>query len=153
MNASPPYLILGIGNRLLSDDGVGVHAACLLEADPPPETTVVAVETDFLSALFFLERCAKALVIDAMDTGERPGTLCHCRHTDLAESGQRHSLHGFGLLGSLEFLDAPRRPEVHILGVQPARVEPGLDLSPEVAVALPEVVRAAHRIIGEFGRF
>jgi len=152
MNTPPPYLIVGIGNRLLSDDGVGVHAAYLLQAEPPPETTVVAVETDFLSALSFLEQCVKVLVIDAMDAGERPGTFCYCRDTDLAASGQRHSLHGFGLLGVLELLDAQRRPEVHILGVQPARIEPGLDLSPEVAAVLPEVVRAAHRIIGEFGR-
>ena len=152
MNSSQPYLILGIGNCLLSDDGVGIHAARLLEADPPPQTVVLVAETDFLSALPFLERCTKVLVIDAMDAGEPPGTLYHCRGDDLAQTGQRHSLHGLGLLGALEFLDADRRPEMHILGVQPGRIGLDLDLSPEVARALPEVVSAARRIIAEFGR-
>ncbi len=152
MNASQPYLILGIGNCLLSDDGVGVHAARLLQAEPPPETIVLAAETDFLSTLPFLERCVKVLVIDAMDAGWPPGTRYQCRGDDLAQTGQRHSLHGLGLLGVLEFLDADRRPEVHILGVQPARIELALDLSPEVARALPEIVRAARQVIAGFGR-
>jgi hydrogenase maturation protease len=151
MNSWEPYLILGIGNCLLSDDGVGVHAARLLQAEPPPETVVLAAETDFLSTLPFLERCTKGLVIDAMDAGQPPGTLYHCRNEDLAAAGRRHSLHELGLLEALEFLDQSHRPEVHILGVQPARIELALDLSPAVAAALPEVVCAARQIIAEFG--
>lgn len=150
MDTRKPYLILGIGNCLLSDDGIGVHAARLLQADPPAATTVLAVETDFLSALPFLEQCTKALVIDAMDAGQAPGTLYHCRAQDLAQTGPGHSLHSLGLLEVLEFLDEDHRPEVHILGVQPGRIELALDLSPEVASTLPQVVQAAHRIIAEF---
>lgn len=87
-----------------------------------------------------------------MDAGQPPGTLYYCRSGDLAESGQRHSLHGLGLLGVLEFLDEKQRPEVHILGVQPRQRGLGLYLSSEVASVMPQVVRAAHRIIGGFGR-
>ena len=152
MDAPPPYLILGIGNGLLSDDGVGVHAARILEAVPPPHTTVGAVETDFLSAIPFLEQCAKVLVIDAMYAGRPPGTLYRCRGEDLREAGPKHSLHAFGLLGTLELLEAKHRPEVHILGVQPGRTECSQQLSPEVARALPQVVHAARRIMAEFGR-
>ncbi len=146
-----PYLILGIGNCLLSDDGIGVHAAHMLQAQPPPQTVVVAAETDFLSALPCLERCIKALVIDAMDAGQPPGTIYYCRGEDLAKAGQRHSLHALGLLGALEFLDGHCRPEVHILGVQPARTSVGLQLSPEVACSLPKVVDVARGIIADFG--
>lgn len=152
MDASPPYLILGIGNSLLSDDGVGVHAAHRLEADPPPQTTVVAIETDFLSAIPFLERCAEVLVIDAMDAGGPPGTLYRCGGADLRASGPNHSLHALSLLEALEFVDAERRPRVHILGVQPGRVEPSLQLSPDVARALPRLVRAARDIIDALAR-
>ncbi len=152
MNPWPPYLILGIGNCLLSDDGVGVHAARLLQAEPPPETMVLAAETDFLSTLPFLERCVKMLVMDAMDAGQPPGTLCYCRGGDLAQTGPRHSLHGLGVLEALEFLDGGHRPEVHILGVQPGRIELALDLSPQVASALPRMVQAARGIVAEFGR-
>ncbi len=152
MNPRQPYLILGIGNSLLSDDGVGVHAARLLQVEPPPGTAVVAVETDFLSAPAFLERCARVLVIDAMDMCEQPGTLCHCRSEDLARPGRRHSLHELGLLGVLEFLGEEHRPDVHVLGVQPGRIEPGLDLSPEVASVLPRIVDVARGIVAEFAR-
>ena len=152
MDIWQPYLILGIGNCLLSDDGVGVHAARLLQAEPPPETTVLAVETDFFSALPFLERCTRALVIDAMDVGQPPGTLCRCRGEDLAKPGRMHSLHGLGLWNTLEFLDETHRPEVHVLGVQPGRIKLDLDLSPHVASALPRIVQAARSIIAEFGR-
>jgi hydrogenase maturation protease len=150
MNPSTPYLIVGIGNCLLSDDGVGVHAARILQAEPPAGTVVAAVETDFFSALPFLEQCAGALVIDAMDMGGPPGSLCHCRSTELAQSGQRHSLHALGLLEVLEFLDAERRPPVHILGVQPANTQLSLELSPPVAAALPRIVAAARKIIADF---
>ena len=150
MNPREPYLILGIGNCLLSDDGAGVHAARLLEADPPPETAVLAAETDFLSTLPFLERCTKALVIDAMDAGQPAGTLYRCRSEDLAGAGRRHSLHTLGLLEALEFLDPDHRPEVHILGIQPGRIRLSLELSPDVAAALPAIVRAARRIIAGF---
>jgi len=152
MNSGKPYLILGMGNCLLADDGVGVHAAHLLEADPPPGAVVLAVETDFLSALPFLERCAQVLLIDAMEGGQSPGTLYQCRAEDLARAGLGHSLHGLGLREALEFLDLAQRPQVHILGVQPGRIGLGQHLSPPVAAALPQVVRAAHQIIAAFGR-
>ena len=152
MDSWQPYLFLGIGNCLLSDDGVGVHAARILEAVPPPHTAVVAVETDFLSAIPFLERCSKALIIDAMDAGRPPGTLYYCRAEELRQAGPKHSLHAMGLLETLEFLDGKDRPEIHVLGVQPGRIECLLQLSPELARALPQVVQAARRIIADFGR-
>ncbi len=152
MDPSQPYLVLGIGNCLLSDDGMGVHAAHLLQAEPPPATRVLVIETDFLSALPFLERCSMALVIDAMDAGQPPGTLYTCCSKDLARYGQRHSLHGLGLWEVLEFLEEEHRPEVHILGIQPALRGPGLYLSPEVASVLPQVARQARRLIRGFGQ-
>ncbi len=152
MNPQTPYLILGIGNCLLSDDGAGVHAARLLQADPPNGSVILAAETDFLSAIPFLEQCTKALAIDAMDIGQPPGTLYHCRAEELARSGGRHSLHSLGLLEVLEFLKEGHRPEVHILGVQPGRIELAPDLSPLVVGALPQIVRAARQIVAEFDR-
>ena len=152
MDSWKPYLILGIGNCLMSDDGVGVHAARVLQAEPPSQTIVLTPGTDFLCAISFLERCDKVLVIDAMDAGRPPGSLSYCRGEDLAQTGQRHSLHGLGLIGALDFLDVKHRPELHILGIQPAWTGFTLQLSPEVASVLHRVVSVARRIIVEFGR-
>jgi len=136
----------------MSDDGVGVYAARILQAAPPPETAVIATETDFLCAISFLEWCAKVLVIDAMDASQPPGTLYYCRYEALVQTGQKHSLHSLGLLWALEFLDGKHRPDVHILGIQPVQTGCGWQLSPEVASVLPQVISEARRIIKEFGR-
>lgn len=132
----------------MADDGVGVHAARLLAADAPPDTTVVDVGTDFLSAAPFLEQHARALVIDAMDAGEAPGTLYRCPAAAI-DSPQSRSIHEMGLLAMLEFVEPDRRPEIHFLGVQPACIEYSLELSPRLAEVLPEVVRKAREIAAE----
>jgi hydrogenase maturation protease len=142
-----PFLILGIGNCLLGDDGVGVHAARALQIHPPPRTQVVDAGTDFLGALPFLEQCQRALVIDAMDANGPPGAIYHCRSEDLEAGGRAYSLHDRGLLSVLEFIEIHRRPPIQVLGVQPAHIEFGLNLSRPVAAALPYLMAASHRII------
>ena len=144
-------LILGIGNCLMADDGIGVHAARRLAAAPPPGSTVTDVGTDFLSAVPFLEQHSRVLVIDAMDAGEPPGTMYRCR-ADAIETPKGRSLHELGLLAMLEFVAADRRPEIHFLGVQPARIEYSLELSPRLAEVLPAVVKQAGKIAAELTR-
>lgn len=142
-----PGLILGIGNCLLTDDGVGVHAARLLSQDPPPYTQVLEVGTDFLSALPWLEKAHTVLAIDAMDAGGAPGSLYHCTGRDLAQRNTGGSQHEWDLMALLPWLDPALRPSVYFLGVQPARLEFGLELSPLVQAALPEITRAAHAFL------
>jgi hydrogenase maturation protease len=150
MSEPQSFVILGIGNCLLTDDGVGVHAARSLQADPPAHTIVVDVGTDFLSAIPYLEQGEKVLVIDAMDAGGPPGTIYRCRSEDLADSSHPHSLHDLGLFSMREFLEEGRRPPIYVLGVQPTCLDYGMSLSPQVAAVLPAVVTAARGIIAEF---
>lgn len=142
------HLILGIGNCLMSDDGIGVHAARLLARDPPPDTTVLDVGTDFLSAVSALESHGTVLVIDAMDAGGKPGTIYLCSASALERQTTPASLHELKLLSMLEFLEPDQQPEIHFLGVQPARIAYGLELSSELADAFPRVVQKAREIIG-----
>jgi len=145
-----PWLILGIGNCLLGDDGVGVHAVRLLQASPPPETRLVDVGTDFLAVVPFLEESTHVLAIDAMEAGSPPGTLYFCRPGDLAADRHTHSLHGLGLSSILGFVEVPQRPHVWVLGVQPARIDYSLELSPPLAAILPRVVARARWIVAGF---
>lgn len=137
-------LILGIGNCLMSDDGIGVHAARLLATDPPPGATAIDMGTDFLSAVPMLEQFPKVLVIDAMDAGEPPGTLYQCRAAAIEMPGLGAGLHEMNLLSLLEFVDPDKRPEIHFLGVQPEVISLGLELSPCLAAVLPNVVKKAR---------
>lgn len=142
-----PVLIAGLGNSLLMDDGIGVHAVRLLQQSPPPRTDLVEVGTDLFSALPWLEKARRVLAIDAMDAGGPPGTLYKCHAQDLAQPGQITSLHELGLVSVLEFLPAHQRPDIIVLGIQPERIAYGLELTPALRLVLPKVAQTAHRIV------
>jgi hydrogenase maturation protease len=69
------WTILGVGNLLMSDDGVGIHAVRELGTDPPGGALVADVGTDYLSALPYLERARLVLVLDAVQGRAAPGTI------------------------------------------------------------------------------
>jgi hydrogenase maturation protease len=140
-------VIVGLGNALLQDDGIGVHTARLLKNDPPPGADVVEGGTDLMSLAPHLERYLRVLAIDAMDAGGRPGTLYECAVEDLEPPGQRVSLHELGLRSVLVFIDPAKCPDITILGIQPERIGYGLALSARLQARLPDVACAARRIV------
>lgn len=139
-------LIVGIGNLLLSDEGVGVHAVRHLALRPLPEG-VEALDggTSGADLVDHVAGRDKVVVIDAAAGDGPPGTVYRCEARDLIEEGGSLSLHEFGLADSLHMAEklgcAPKR--VIVLGVQPATLEPGLELSPEVAAVLPGILKLA----------
>jgi hydrogenase maturation protease len=64
----------------------------------------------------------------------------------------RTSLHELGLLAVLEFLPQAHWPEISVLGVQPAVIDYGLELSAPLQEALPRVVAAARSIVARWRR-
>ena len=139
-------LILGIGNLLLSDEGVGVHAVrCLSERELPPGVEVLDGGTSGADLVDHLEGRTKVVVIDAASGDGPPGTVYRCEARELIEQEGALSLHEFGLADSLHMAErlgcAPKR--VIVLGVQPATLEPGLELSPEVSAVLPGILKLA----------
>jgi hydrogenase maturation protease len=148
---TPRIVILGIGNLLLSDDGAGVHAARALAADPPPGAESVDAGTDVLSALPFLEQATHALILDAVRGGGEPGALYRLAETDLSPRGGTCTAHAVNVLAA-RHLSPPGTPwpEVCILGVEPASLELGTDLSPAVAAALPQLERLAREQVASW---
>ncbi|MEJ5330282.1 MAG: hydrogenase maturation protease [Desulfobaccales bacterium] len=140
----PRVLIAGLGNLLLRDDGVGVQAVRLLQAKPPSGVLVAEVGTQVLGALHLLEWADRVLALDALMAGGPPGTIYACRESDVALEAVQASLHELGLRAALHFLPRERRPEVFILGLEPASLEPGLELSPPVQAALPRFLELAR---------
>jgi len=139
-------LVAGLGNCLLRDDGIGVHAVRLLAANPPPGVLVLEVGTDVFSAVSWLERVPRVLAIDALDGGGAPGTIYQCHSSDISREQTIASLHELSLLSVLEFIPRNRWPEITVLGVQPELIEFGLQLSPALQHVLPAVVEAARSI-------
>ncbi len=140
-------VILGVGNLLMSDDGVGVQAAQALARNPPPGTEVVDAGTDVLSALPFLESATHALIIDAVRAGGKPGTLRLFSESELSPRLDTPTAHAVNLLASRRLLPPDAAwPEILVLGVEPAVLEYGLTLSPAVAAAVPLIERRCREI-------
>ena len=143
----PRILIAGLGNYLLQDDGVGVHAVRALQQTPLPGVIVAEVGTAVLGALHLLEWAEKILAIDAMQAGGTPGTIYAFGVEDAAGPGMQASLHELNLLAALRFLPRQAKPQILIVGIEPETIDYGLDLSPAVAAALPELSREIRRIV------
>ncbi|HEY9170697.1 MAG TPA: hydrogenase maturation protease [Verrucomicrobiae bacterium] len=149
--ATPPAgLIVGLGNSLLRDDGIGVHAVRQLAAHPLAGTLVLEVGTDIFSAVSWLESVPRVLAIDALDGGGPPGTIYRCHSSDIWNEQPLTSLHELSLLSVLEFIPRKRWPDIVVLGVQPDRIEFGLELSPVLRDVLPAVVDAARAIAADW---
>ena len=136
-------LILGLGNLLLSDEGVGVHVArALAERDLPPGVSVVEAGTAFLDVLPEIETADRILLVDAMEAGGVPGSVYRvpfheCRHPEMLAS-----LHGFDMSRVLFMAGNQRAPEVTVFGVEPERIEWGTEVSPAVQRVLPRIADA-----------
>jgi hydrogenase maturation protease len=141
-------VIMGIGNWLLSDDGIGVHAAQALAEAPPPGALVVDAGTDILSALSFFPAAGRVLLIDAVQGGESPGAIRLYEESDLIRHGTLTTSHTLHVLASRPFLPPGTAwPAIRILGVEPASLAYGMTLSPAVAAALPHVTRLCREIV------
>lgn len=144
-----PVLVLGIGNILLRDEGIGVRVVEVLRSQDLPGTVELADGgTGGANLIELLAGRSKVIVVDAMDAGAVPGTIRRLTPAELAPADRPHcSLHEFGLLETLHFAKhlgcAPA--EVVIIGVQPATLEPGLGLSRELTAVVPRVVEAVYR--------
>jgi hydrogenase maturation protease len=143
----PRILIVGLGNLLLRDDGVGVHAIRELQKDSQPMGLAVEVGTAVLDALHLFEWADRILAVDAMQAGGPAGTLYGLRVSDVEDHGPRGSLHQLNLLAVLRFLPNGKRPAIAILGVEPEIIDYGLELSPKVEAALPVVIQSVRKIV------
>jgi hydrogenase maturation protease len=141
--------VLGIGNILLQDEGFGVRVVEELQRRYcfPDNIQVLDGGTLGLELLRFITGTNKLLVIDAIDGGEVPGTFYRFAGSEVEVYFQdKVSLHELGIkdvLASLELLEKTVE-EVIIIGVEPAVLELGLELSATVAAtvdrALSEVI-------------
>jgi hydrogenase maturation protease len=137
----PRILVAGLGNELLQDDGVGVHAVRELLKNPPEDAVCAEVGTAVLDALYLFEWADKILVIDAMQACGAPGTIYLSDVRDMQETSVDASLHELGFLNVLRFLPpGSNMPQISIIGIEPERIDYSLELSPAVRAALPKIM-------------
>ncbi len=142
-----PTVVIGLGNSLLSDDGLGPHVVSQLRREVPETEdrvykTVSVGGIELMTELIGFDR---AIIVDAMVTGcAQPGTVTRIELSSLISTCNLNSTHDANLgtaleMGGLLGLSLPS--DVEVWGVEANDVETFSEtLSPEVDSALPELV-------------
>lgn len=151
-----PLLVLGLGNPLCQDDGVGVVAVTrLLERwSPGPGVKLMEGGTLGLWLLPLLESYRTVLLVDAIRADGEPGTLVRIEGEEVARAAaHRLSVHqvGVGDLMDAAELRGTLPPRLMLLGVVPEAVSLGLGLTPRVERALPLLMDRVVEACAELG--
>lgn len=140
-------VVLGVGNILLSDEGVGVRAIEKLARDYrlPPEVELFDGGTSAMEMLDDLGHADLLLILDCVRSGQAPGGMVRLADDEVpALLRLKLSPHQVGLSDVLATLvitgESPKSIIIH--GVEPASLATGMELSPAVAAALPMLVAA-----------
>lgn len=148
--------VVGVGNILLSDEGLGVRAVERLLSlyDMPPNVSVIDGGTLGLDLLPFIEGVSLLLIIDALRGGKTPGTITILRGEEVpAFLGVRLSPHQIGIeevLSTSKLLGIEPKKTI-IIGVEPKELGVGLTLSKEIEIRLDEVVKLAIKELRDNG--
>ncbi len=146
------YAVLGLGNRLESDEALGGLIVERMERDPtilaglpnPECVELVDGGTVGLGLLPYLTGLDGLLVVDVINADKAPGTLVDLEGATLMRHDQVMSVHDLGageLLGALHVMGAwPRR--VRVIGLEPLAIELGLELTPTVEAGVPGLLDA-----------
>ena len=150
-------LVLGIGNTLLTDEGVGIVAMRELEAQFGARADMEFLDGGTLSFTLAvpISECTALLVIDAAELGAAPGTVHSFEGEEMDRflgENRKSSVHEVGLLDlrSISLLTGHWPEQRALIGVQPDVVGWGETLTPAVAAAMPEVCDIATKIITRF---
>jgi len=145
MTMRAPTLVLGVGNILLEDEGIGVRVIEAMQGMSLPEGVELfdgaTAGADLIDVIADRHR---VIVVDAVDADVAPGTVLRFTGKDFARrEGTVMSLHQVGFIdavGMATHLGAAPQ-EVVVIGVKPAKVGFGLDLSDRIHAVIPGVIR------------
>jgi hydrogenase maturation protease len=148
-------VVLGLGNLLLKDEGIGVHVVHELQRqDLPANVELIDGGTSSLDILLMQECPYKLVVVDAMKAGKKPGTIYKTRfeaqqmhelaHTFSKKKNSTLSLHQIGLVDALLVAQKTEcgPDEVTIIGVEPNEIDGGLELTEPVSERMPQIINS-----------
>ncbi len=151
-------LVLGVGNLLLTDEGIGIHAIQRIlgenrlgEKRLDEDLEIIDGGTAGLALLYYLEGVDKLVIIDAVETGGPPGTIVRLAGDRIpAYMALKVSPHEITLpdfLAAAQLRDLYPK-EVIVWGMQPRSLEVGVELSPDVEARLDTLVGYAMNEVG-----
>lgn len=152
MNSDDHVLVLGIGNILMGDEGVGVHVVERVSQMALPEgVRCLDGGTGSFLLLEPMQKASRVILIDATADGKAPGTVTCLTPRFASDYPKTLTAHDIGLKDLLDVAYLTCGPlDVTLFAVSidlPLRV--GMDLSPEIAECVPQV---AHMVMEEVQR-
>lgn len=149
-------VVLGVGNILLTDEGLGVHVVEDLKTNYTftPQISLIDGGTMGMELLTYMRGMKKILLIDAVNGGEAPGTIYEFPHRELEQYFTDHiSVHEVGMQDILRIRAIQENPleDAIVIGVEPESLDVGFEPSAPVQMALPEVKERVLRVLREWG--
>lgn len=136
-------IIIGIGNILLQDDGVGVHVIEQLENEKLPSTIeLVDGGTSTLDTLGFFLDYKKVIVVDCLKAGLEPGTIYKIKPEDIKNYKKENlSIHDVQILDVVKMANMmDKYPEVVIFGIEPEKISLNLEMTETMISKIPEII-------------
>ena len=158
MDGRTRKIVLGLGNTLNTDEGLGVHSMQLLQNHLGGRADVEFLDggTLGLNLLPVVEESSHLLLLDAVNAGQPPGTVVEIRGGDIplftGIKLSEHQLTFQEVLGLAYVRD--RFPQhLHLVGVQPDDLSIGIGLSETVQRSIPELLGRAETVLRAWGMF
>ena len=147
-------LIMGVGNLLLSDEGVGVHVARkLMQMDFPPQVEVLEGGTDGFALMHVLLQADRLILVDAVRGGGAPGSIYRFGIEDCPPFPDiyKTSVHQISILEVINLSGLiGSTPRTTIIGVEPHYLDMGMDLSPEIEAKIPRVIQLIEEEVAAY---
>lgn len=143
-------LILGVGNLLLSDEGVGIHAIRALEREEmPPHVHLMDGGTGGLHLISWIQGYERIIMIDATLDNQPPGTVRLIRPQYVNEFPPLMSAHEIGLRDMIEaMILTDKLPEILLIIISVENIrEVGMELTSSVQAAIPQVVQIIKEVL------
>ncbi|WP_457596854.1 HyaD/HybD family hydrogenase maturation endopeptidase, partial [Hydrogenimonas sp.] len=149
-------VVIGIGNILFKDEGVGVYAAKYLEEhyDFSPQVDIVDGGTLGFKLMGYYQSYEKVIILDTVSIEDTPGSIYNLPASELMGLGAyRKTAHEVEVVEMLEICSLlERMAEVNVIGMIPEDIEcVTISLSPRVREAVPAMAREAVRELARFG--
>ena len=150
MNSDNKILILGIGNVLMGDEGVGVHAIKELEKETfPPNVTLLDGGTGGFHLLEYLQKYPRIIMIDATMDGKLAGTISLIEPKFATDFPKSLSAHDIGLRDLIESTAVlGELPKMYLITITIDSIQSmQIELSPEIEKQIPAVVGKVKEVL------
>jgi hydrogenase maturation protease len=140
----PRIVVIGVGNLLLKDEGIGIHAIrALQDMNLPPDVKLVDGGTS-PDLIAYTRAGEKMIIVDCAKSGGKPGTIYMFKPEDLAAGkGTLTSVHEMGVVENLKLMEltGSKPKETIIIGIEPAEIDWGMELSDTLKKRLPKLIK------------